>query len=129
MSRPLISFEARSRQAVRLSNQRTALMHATATRAAQRRAGVAAELDWADLTARAEALRRHTLANLGAYLEQLERAIPARGGQVISARHSAEHCQAIIKLARRPRAAPVSLTRPALPVGIQLTAEPPGWDL
>lgn len=114
MSRPLISFADRSRQSMRLPNQRMALMHTTAVLTAQRRAGIAAEPTWSDLTARSQALRRHTLANLGRYLEQLERALQARGARVIWARNSAEACQAIVSLAQRPGATQVVQTKSLL---------------
>jgi L-lactate dehydrogenase complex protein LldF len=112
-----------------LSNQRGALLHTTAVLAAQRRAAVAAQPDWAELTARCTALRRHTIAHLGVYLDQLERAIQARGGQVIWARNSGEACQAIIALAQRAGVTQVVQTRSVLPLEIGLTAALQGAGL
>ncbi len=122
MPRLPTSFEARSRQAIGLSNQRGALLHTTAVLAAQRRTASQALPDWADLTARCTELRRHTIAHLGFYLEALEKAIQARGGQVIWARNSGEACQAIIALAQRAGVTQVVQTRSVLPLEIGLPA-------
>ena len=120
MSRTPVSFRARSRQTLRLHSQRSALMHTTAVIAARRRAGIAAESDWLELTARSQAARRQTLSHLGTYLQQLESALLARGGQVFWARTSAEACQFIVDLARRSGSGHVLQTRSALPLEIGL---------
>ena len=122
MPRSPTSFEARSHQSVGLPNQRAALVHTTAMLAAQRSTAIAAQPDWAELTARCTALRRHTIAHLGFYLEALEKAIQARSGQVIWARNSGEACQAIIALAQRAGVTQVVQTRSPLPLEIGLMA-------
>ncbi len=95
-------------------------MHTTSVLAAQRRAGVADEPDWPALTARSQALRRETLANLGRYLPQIEAAVQARGGQVIWAENSAQACQAIVGLAQRAGLFRVWQSRSPLPLEIGL---------
>ena len=122
MSRTPVSFEARSHQTLHLHSQRTALVHTTATLAARRRAGMAAEPAWHELTARSQAVRRQTLSNLGTYLQQLESALQARGSQVLWARTSAEACQFIVDLARRSGVGHVLQTQSALPLEIGLAA-------
>jgi len=58
---------------------------------ARRDAAAAALPEWERLRERAAAIRRHTLANLGAYLEEFERNATRLGAHVHWARDAAEH--------------------------------------
>jgi len=66
---------------------------------AQRKA--AAQLDdWEELRTRANAIKRHTIANLSTYLQQLDSRVKERGGCVFWAATAQDACEYIAELAR-----------------------------
>ncbi len=66
-----------------------------------RRAQVTTELPHFDaLRQRAKQIKRHTLAHLGRYLEQLEEAVRSRGGQVHWARDADEAARCVVDICR-----------------------------
>jgi L-lactate dehydrogenase complex protein LldF len=66
-----------------------------------KRAGVVAELpDWAELRAAGKAIKDRTLRHLDRYLEQLEAAVTAAGGQVHWAEDAAEANRIVVDLVR-----------------------------
>ena len=73
---------------------------ATATIRAKRNAVVAEVPDWAELRASGAAIKDDVLAHLDRYLEQLEAAVVARGGQVHWARDADEANRIVIDLVR-----------------------------
>ncbi len=73
---------------------------ATATIRAKRNAVVAEVPDWAELRASGAAIKDDVLAHLDSYLEQLEAAVVARGGQVHWARDADEANRIVADLVR-----------------------------
>ena len=75
-------FPAAARAALADTQLRRNLGKATRTIRAKRAAVVAELPDWEELRAAGQAIKRHTLAHLDHYLEQLERQVTAHGGTV-----------------------------------------------
>ncbi|MEP6760851.1 MAG: LutB/LldF family L-lactate oxidation iron-sulfur protein [Sporichthyaceae bacterium] len=92
------SFPAAARTALRDTQLRRNLAHATATIRAKR-ASVVGELDdWEELRLAGEAIKTSTMASLDELLEQLERAVSARGGTVHWARDANEANNIVTRL-------------------------------
>ena len=84
------AFPKAARKAVADSQLRANLSHATHTIRAKRAGAVAELTDWEQLRQAAKQIKDHTLASLDVYLERLEAAVTANGGQVHWARDAAE---------------------------------------
>ena len=80
---------------------RANLGRATATIRAKRAAVVDEVDDWEELRVAGEAIKRATMADLGAHLERLETEVTARGGVVHWARDAVEANAIVVDLARR----------------------------
>lgn len=78
-----------------------AIYSATARLAEGRKARVAEMAEYQDLRQAANDIKRHTLDHIDEYLEELERNINARGGQVIWANTGKEASDFIVDLARK----------------------------
>jgi L-lactate dehydrogenase complex protein LldF len=77
-----------------------ALSNVTMRFLAARTAAAAQVEDWEELCDQANAIKRHTIANLSLYLQQLEARVLERGGQVAWAEDAAQACAYIVELAR-----------------------------
>ncbi|HEX6470929.1 MAG TPA: lactate utilization protein B [Streptosporangiaceae bacterium] len=94
------AFPKAAEQAVGDAQLRHNLRRATHTIRAKR-AGVVAELpDWAEVRAAGKAIKDRTLRHLDRYLEQLEAAVTAAGGQVHWAEDAAEANRVVVDLVR-----------------------------
>src|SRR5512141_2597554 len=76
-----------------------AVQQATARFLNNRALRVAEVPRWEELRQKASDLRLHTLLNLDAYLEQLERQVTAAGGQVHWAADAGEACSIVLAIA------------------------------
>ncbi|MFF0493722.1 LutB/LldF family L-lactate oxidation iron-sulfur protein [Nocardia sp. NPDC004068] len=94
------SFPAAAREALRDTQLRRNLGHATATIRAKRLAAVAECPDWEELRAAGSALKHEVLTRLPELLEELERNVTARGGVVHWARDAAEANEIVTGLIR-----------------------------
>ncbi|MFC0602826.1 lactate utilization protein B [Streptomyces palmae] len=94
------AFPAAAARAVRNPVLRANLRHATHTIRAKRAAAVAELSDWAELRAAGAAIKDHTLRHLDRYLERLETAVTAAGGQVHWAADAAEAGRIVTDLVR-----------------------------
>ena len=93
-------FPAAARAALADTQLRRNLGKATRTIRAKRAAVVAELPDWEELRAAGQAIKRHTLAHLDHYLEQLERQVTAHGGTVHWARDAIEANRIVTGLVR-----------------------------
>ena len=93
-------FPVAARAALADTQLRRNLGRATTTIRAKRAAVVAELPDWEELRAAGEAIKRHTLAHLDRYLEQLEDQVTARGGTVHWARDANEANRIVTGLVR-----------------------------
>jgi len=93
-------FPVAARAALADTQLRRNLGRATTTIRAKRAAVVAELPDWEELRAAGEAIKRHTLAHLDRYLEQLEDQVTARGGTVHWARDANEANRVVTGLVR-----------------------------
>ena len=93
-------FPAAARAALADTQLRRNLGKATRTIRAKRAAVVAELPDWEELRAAGQAIKRHTLAHLDHYLEQLERQVTAHGGTVHWARDATEANRIVTGLVR-----------------------------
>lgn len=84
------TFPQAAARAVRDTQTRANLQHATRTIRAKRASAVAELDDWEELRQAGKALKDHTLAHLDHYLLQAEEAVTAAGGTVHWARDAAE---------------------------------------
>ncbi|MGZ4638638.1 MAG: LutB/LldF family L-lactate oxidation iron-sulfur protein [Actinomycetes bacterium] len=84
------SFPDAARRALKDTQLRRNLGHATATIRAKRAAVVGELDDWEELRRAGEAIKTATMLRLDEHLEQLERAVSARGGTVHWARDAHE---------------------------------------
>ena len=82
------------------AQQRRNLATATTTIRAKRAAVTEEMPDWEALRAAGKAIKAHTLANLGHYLERLEASVTAAGGRVHWARDAAEANALVRELVR-----------------------------
>jgi L-lactate dehydrogenase complex protein LldF len=57
--------------------------------------------DYQELRTRANAIKRHTIENLDYYLEQVEKSVTERGGQVIFCRDATEVADFVLELAKK----------------------------
>ncbi|WP_099022980.1 LutB/LldF family L-lactate oxidation iron-sulfur protein [Mycolicibacterium palauense] len=96
-----VPFPAAARDALRDTQMRRNVGHATATIRAKRLAAVAECDDWEQLRAAGSALKQDVLARLPELLEELERNVTARGGVVHWARDATEANEIIAGLIRR----------------------------
>ncbi len=95
-----MSFPKAASVALRDSQLRRNLAKATGT-IREKRAGVVGEVpDWAELREAGKGLKDATLGSLDTYLEQLEAAVVAAGGQVHWAKDGKEGCAIVAGLAR-----------------------------
>lgn len=94
--------------------------HATDVIQTKRNLLVAEKTDWQDLRTAAAAIRAHTLANLGDYLEQFETHCTAAGGQVHWARDPAEARSIIVGILREEKATEVIKIKTMTSAEIQL---------
>ena len=88
---------------VNLSLQ-SAIYTATARLADHRRTSLTALPDFEELRTQANLIKRHTMENLGFYLEQFESNAKAHGAQVVWARDAAEAADFVWQLAKRKNA-------------------------
>jgi L-lactate dehydrogenase complex protein LldF len=93
-------FPVAARAALADTQLRRNLGKATRTIRAKRAAVVAELPDWEELRAAGEAIKRHTLAHLDRYLEQLEDQVTAHGGTVHWARDANEANRIVTALVR-----------------------------
>ncbi|GAB3981455.1 LutB/LldF family L-lactate oxidation iron-sulfur protein [Actinoallomurus acanthiterrae] len=84
------AFPDAARAAVRDTQLRRNLAHATTTIRAKRAAAVAELPDWAELREAGKRIKDHTIEHLGHYLRLLEEQVTARRGTVHWARDAAE---------------------------------------
>lgn len=94
--------------------------HATDVIQAKRNFLVAEKKDWQELRSAAAAIRAHSLANLGTYLEQFESRCTAAGGRVHWARDAAEARAIIIGILREENASEVIKIKTMTSAEIQL---------
>ncbi|MFI1158528.1 lactate utilization protein B [Streptomyces sioyaensis] len=94
------AFPRAAAAATRDSRLRANLTHATHTIRDKRAAAVAELDDWAELRAAGAAVKDRTLRHLDHYLEQLEAAVTAAGGQVHWAVDAAEANALVTRLVR-----------------------------
>ena len=94
------SFPDAARQALRDTQMRRNVGHATHTIRMKRLAAVAECSDWEQLREAGSALKRDVLARLPELLEELERNVTARGGVVHWARDATEANAIITELIR-----------------------------
>ncbi|WP_431046868.1 lactate utilization protein B [Streptomyces sp. P1-3] len=94
------AFPAAAASATRDARLRANLRHATHTIRAKRASAVAELADWAELRAAGAAIKDRTLRHLDHYLEQLEAAVTAAGGQVHWAADAAEANRIVTALVR-----------------------------
>jgi L-lactate dehydrogenase complex protein LldF len=93
-------FPVAAREALRDSQLRANLRHATSTIRAKRARVVEELSDWEQLRLAGEAIKRATLADLDTHLERLEAEVTARGGTVHWARDANEANEIVVALAR-----------------------------
>ncbi|MGV0851360.1 LutB/LldF family L-lactate oxidation iron-sulfur protein [Mycolicibacterium phlei] len=93
-------FPVAARRALRDSQLRRNIRHATTTIRTKRLAAVAECEDWEQLRAAGGALKQHTMAHLPELLEELERNVSERGGTVHWARDADEANRIIAALVR-----------------------------
>jgi L-lactate dehydrogenase complex protein LldF len=116
------AFPDAAREALQDTQLRRNLRKATSTIRAKR-ARVVAELpDWEQLREAARAIRERTARNLDHYLEQLERAVVARGGTVHWARDAGEACRIVTDLVRATGATEVVKVKSIVTDEIHLNA-------
>ncbi len=94
-------FVAASREALNSPNLQTALYRLGETLAAGNRTAFEKLPGSSLLRDKARAIKDHTLAHLDQYIEQLERAVTARGGQVHFAADAANAQQIVASIARQ----------------------------
>jgi L-lactate dehydrogenase complex protein LldF len=94
--------------------------HATDVIQAKRNFLVAEKKDWQELRSAAAAIRAHSLANLGTYLEQFEGSCTAAGGVVHWARDAAEARAIIVGILREENATEVIKIKTMTSAEIQL---------
>jgi len=94
--------------------------HATDVIQGKRNKLVAEKTDWQELRTSAAAIRAHTLANLGTYLEEFERNCTAAGGVVHWAGDAAEARATILNLLREENATEVIKIKTMTSAEIQL---------
>lgn len=95
-----ITFRERTRETLRQTSGTAARLHTADVFDAARLAYEQNTPAWSTAMAEARAVRLRTLHNLAGYLEQLERAILARGGKVVWARDGDEAARYIVQLAQ-----------------------------
>jgi len=100
-------FPVAARAALADTQLRRNLGRATGTIRAKRAAVVAELPDWEELRAAGQAIKRHTMAHLDTYLEQLEAQVTAHGGTVHWARDAIEANRIVTGLVRGTGAAEV----------------------
>src|SRR5689334_21168224 len=93
-------FPAAARDALADAQLRHNLGRATGTIRAKRAAVVDEVTNWEELREAGRAVKAATMASLDRYLEQLEEAVTARGGQVHWARDAAEANRIVTDLVR-----------------------------
>ncbi|MGH3097950.1 MAG: lactate utilization protein B [Streptosporangiales bacterium] len=94
------AFPDAARTALRDTQMRRNLTHATSS-IRRKRADAVGELpDWEELRLAGAAIKERTLRHLDGYLEQFETAVQAAGGQVHWARDAAEANQVVLDVAR-----------------------------
>lgn len=106
-ARIALPFHREAPAALRDAQLRRNLGVATGTIRAKRDAATAELPDWQALRAAGKAIKAHTLANLGHYLELLEERVTAAGGTVHWARDAAEANAVVRGLVRRAGATEV----------------------
>ncbi len=94
------AFPDAAEHSTRDTTLRNNLRHATHTIRAKRAAAVAELADWGELRAAGAAIKDHTLRHLDHYLEQVEAAVTAAGGQVHWAVDAAEANAIVTRLVR-----------------------------
>jgi L-lactate dehydrogenase complex protein LldF len=82
----------------------TAIYSATARLADHRRTALATLPEFEELRTQANLIKRHTIENLGFYLEQFESNAKAHGAQLVWARDAAEAADFVWELAKRKNA-------------------------
>ncbi|GLY92053.1 iron-sulfur cluster-binding protein [Actinoallomurus iriomotensis] len=92
------AFPDAARAAVRDTQLRRNLAHATTTIRAKRITAVGELADWAELRETGKQIKDHTIEHLGHYLRLLEEQVTARGGTVHWARDAAEANQVVTDL-------------------------------
>ncbi|MGC9220204.1 MAG: LutB/LldF family L-lactate oxidation iron-sulfur protein [Solirubrobacteraceae bacterium] len=92
---PHVPFPEAARTALKDTQRRRNLHHATHTIRAKRARIVAEMSDWEDLREAGRAIKQHTLEHLDQYLIELEAAVTGAGGKVHWARDAAE-CNRIV---------------------------------
>ncbi len=95
----MTSFPDAAREALRDTQLRRNLTHATHTIRDKRARAVEELPDWDELRAAGQAIKDRTLRHLDSYLVELEQAVQARGGTVHWARDAAEANSIVIALA------------------------------
>jgi len=86
-----------------------------------RRVQVTSELPhWEALRDRAKRIKEHALAHLDRYLEQLEEAVRARGGQVHWARDAEEACACVVRICREAGARRVAKSKSMVTEEVEL---------
>ncbi len=94
------AFPDAAERSTRDTTLRNNLRRATHTIRAKRAAAVAELADWDELRAAGAAIKDHTLHHLDHYLEQVEAAVTAAGGQVHWAVDAAEANAIVTRLVR-----------------------------
>src|SRR5262245_33249971 len=94
-------FVNAARQALADPPLQAALVRLTSTLLAGNRRGYAALADSSALRDHAKRVKEHTLAHLGAYLEQLEAAVVARGGRGHWAASAEDARRVVVEIARQ----------------------------
>src|SRR5262245_21114856 len=94
-------FDAASSVALNDATLQTALVRLTETLLAGHRKAFAALPEAEQLRHIAKRIKEHTLANLDAYLEQLEGSVQRAGGRVHWAPTATDACRTIIEIAAR----------------------------
>jgi len=95
------TFPRAARGALADTQLRRNLRRATGTIRAKRAAAVTELDDWEQLRRSAAAIKDEVLSNLDSYLERLEAAVTARGGQVHWAGDAAEANEIVLRLVRQ----------------------------
>jgi L-lactate dehydrogenase complex protein LldF len=103
----MTSFPEAAREALRDTQLRTNLAHATHTIRDKRASAVDELPDWDELRVAGQAIKDRTLRHLDSYLVELERAVQARGGTVHWARDAADANAIVVDVARRHGASEV----------------------
>ena len=114
------SFPAAALPILLNTQLRKNVAHATDVIQSKRNHLVAEKKDWQDLRTAAAAIRAHTLANLGTYLEQFESRCTAAGGAVHWAGDAAEARAIIIGILREENATEVIKIKTMTSAEIQL---------